>query len=1097
MISRTSKDKNQDPEPTSLQDHFQMTLNSFESQISLVFHEGVKKDTFRDIYNGSDMETFYQKTLVVLKAYGQHLIDIFRTELDNSREKFLLNATESELEESVFRVINMQKSQLADAEKQISLLKLQLKRRTDSLKEQRSLFFKEILVLKEQLHQKNTYGEDFKHDNFEIFKPTAWLEELLGEDLDEIDEVEEIQKKAKEALDKIQKEYNKERHRLERTLFEIEREKDRQLDQVTTAMKQREAELQAMVSEADALSQENQTSRDAELRAELEALKLQSETELETLRSQLAALTEQSETNQDARIALSEKEIELADLRASEESLREALAQQSAEQDALQKRVAVAEEKVRVYEEATAHTSESESEEERLKATVTRMKLAQLAQNEKVQELESRLSLASSSFAALEAAETKVGELREEVKAKDDLIEQMKDELESKGSDMKMWAQMEEQRKLKQQQDRARQAQTDAAPSSDPLPTPQPTQTPTKPKFQAAPSEFLSTFATDEPVDVKETRSRGTQTFWEDDYVPAQSSVKPFSPSQHVSRPTPKQRDRIRNESEMNRSDGENEDSNNNLPPLPTLSPNSLSLPKSEQRRQIKEIHSLVNRDKDIQSNTAITNWHLLTSGLVRAIAEQVQVRMQRGEDVTSELDNIPHLRFNRPDGAEWQKEQGQQKDDEPIELDVADVSSNHSKHQTGDVATTPKQQGSKPSSSTQSPSRSKTNNRFAKSAFLERLQRSEQSRLSRLKAKRDQLETERAGNLEKVLDTFRHVTKPAKVPPALELIEEHERDDTTVIVEKERGKEKDAAKGRPKEKEDKIPVKQVSFDLAFSSSDAARKPKHRKQQPTTTSLSSSPSQHAIISTRPFSPPHTSFTSPSRTSSITSPSLSASQVPLSQTVTPTQKDLSRHPSHNILSQSYPAPSQVGEREGSGSDHGLAFLFSKKAQQTIPQTQTRDEADSEQHLPPQQQREIHPFSLQFPLQSQHAERDSEKRSETERTSLKSDRSDEARRREDRQMQMRRSFNVGSETDRPVASLKPAKTLAKPKVEKKKEEKERMDKGKRPEEEAWQRRRQNQPEWKESGYLSSVTGQSSAPEPTLRLPPLVELDLFMDH
>ena len=100
----------------------------------------------------------------------------------------------------------------------IAMLKTQVANRELAIKEQRKMFYKEILKLKEQIFGQKEFGEQFNADETSYFNPEEWLAEFLGDENDVTDDLETIAKKTQKVVQKLSEDYEKERIKLESKL---------------------------------------------------------------------------------------------------------------------------------------------------------------------------------------------------------------------------------------------------------------------------------------------------------------------------------------------------------------------------------------------------------------------------------------------------------------------------------------------------------------------------------------------------------------------------------------------------------------------------------------------------------------------------------------------------------------------------------------------------------------------------------------------------------------------------------------------------------------------------------------------------------------
>lgn len=81
------------------------------------------------------------------------------------------------------------------------------------------MFYKEILKLKEQLFRKKQMEDGYNPDEIDYFNPTAWMEQILGEDANPDDDIETILRKASLAIAKLNESFEEEKKRLEQNIL--------------------------------------------------------------------------------------------------------------------------------------------------------------------------------------------------------------------------------------------------------------------------------------------------------------------------------------------------------------------------------------------------------------------------------------------------------------------------------------------------------------------------------------------------------------------------------------------------------------------------------------------------------------------------------------------------------------------------------------------------------------------------------------------------------------------------------------------------------------------------------------------------------------
>ncbi|KAK2962866.1 hypothetical protein BLNAU_2301 [Blattamonas nauphoetae] len=575
---------------------------------------------------------------------------------------------EDSLPPTVVNLIGTLRTQLDNTHNHSSILANQLNSRTSLLNQQRALFFKEILVLKEQLYQKQQLSEHYESDRFDIFKPTAWLQELLGEEIGPGDDIEMLEAKVKEKVAHIIRESEEEKRALQIQMIELDREKDKTITQMSLLVKQKEKEGDRKLRD-----QENQQ------KARIEELHEFYKSEMKKLNEQnehLQVTQQDLETQQEheaeLRSELTQKEIALSDLQHEYEQLQSYVATLEEENQKKPELEAEEDVKVDVTEENDPGLTEALStpadlsdatEEEKLRSQVTRLKLREQGVREELNELKTKYELIQMSFSGVEETERKMEEIRELLKQRDDEIAKLKEEVESK----------EEAAKLTQAIFKA---------------------SPKKGKDNQWEGEDKETQTEFEVVVVKETEKEKDSNLKNGNNAKGSSEIR--RPDETSTKPT---------------SGEEEEDIQVKERSIVSKSRHSLS------QHQLKQIQTLVERDKMLISQTAIANWHLLTTGLVQAHVARAKLMAQDPNQSTLNISAVPHLSFFMQ------------------------------RSSTSPPLT--------PSSTLVQPSPTLKPTNFANVAFLNRIERADEERRDRLVKKRDQLEEQRRDNLTKVMEAI------------------------------------------------------------------------------------------------------------------------------------------------------------------------------------------------------------------------------------------------------------------------------------------------------------------------------------------------------
>ncbi|KAK2944085.1 hypothetical protein BLNAU_21002 [Blattamonas nauphoetae] len=127
-----------------------------------------------------------------------------------------------------------------------------ISRRDFALNEQRKMYYKEVIRLREQLTVKGTLEEKYDMDQTTLFNPEAWLKDLIGDDFSDDDSIEAIQKKAQAAVDRLNEQFEKDKFKLQKQMNQLSVERDRQLEIL-------KAEVQRQIDEASSRQKQLET----------------------------------------------------------------------------------------------------------------------------------------------------------------------------------------------------------------------------------------------------------------------------------------------------------------------------------------------------------------------------------------------------------------------------------------------------------------------------------------------------------------------------------------------------------------------------------------------------------------------------------------------------------------------------------------------------------------------------------------------------------------------------------------------------------------------------------------------------------------------
>lgn len=199
---------------------------------------------------------------------------------------------------------------------QTDILRGQLARRTKMLAEQRALFLKQLLVLKEQIFQRNRLGEPYQPDLLELFNPQAWVDSLMSEE-GEGDE----EKRRKELVDKMTARFNEERAKMEQSAKTMERELNSKLLALDRELKHKDIEWQQRLDQAEEQRKTEVETMRKQWRDEVARLTADYEKQIAELQQRLISETDRLNREWEAKL---NKAVE--EQRALQEQLRTELA---------------------------------------------------------------------------------------------------------------------------------------------------------------------------------------------------------------------------------------------------------------------------------------------------------------------------------------------------------------------------------------------------------------------------------------------------------------------------------------------------------------------------------------------------------------------------------------------------------------------------------------------------------------------------------------------------------------------------------------------------------------------------------------------------
>ncbi|KAK2960882.1 hypothetical protein BLNAU_4279 [Blattamonas nauphoetae] len=176
-------------------------------------------------------------------------------------------------------------------EKQNDVLKDQLNRRNMQLAEQRALYNKELINLREQLFQKERLGKPYQPENMELLNDEF---SLGGNDGDMSGD--DMKKKMEAVMAKMQQKFNDEKKKLESQLKILERERTTQVRDLEKIRTETEGRLKDQIANMESSHRENMERAESKHEAEVNLLKQQASEKQELLeREKEEALRTQKE----------------------------------------------------------------------------------------------------------------------------------------------------------------------------------------------------------------------------------------------------------------------------------------------------------------------------------------------------------------------------------------------------------------------------------------------------------------------------------------------------------------------------------------------------------------------------------------------------------------------------------------------------------------------------------------------------------------------------------------------------------------------------------------------------------------------------------
>ncbi|KAH7826272.1 uncharacterized protein MONOS_5353 [Monocercomonoides exilis] len=390
---------------------------------------------FKDLRLNEDIPDEMQETVEGIEAesegtlqrYADYLLGCFNV----IREKALEH--ESDIASDNVVVMNLKlRLHQANEEKfrsnqQMDILKGQLERREKLLGEQRAMFYKQLLIMKEQLYQKSRIGEAYQADPTDVFQPEAWIDGI--NQTNEIESEEMQKKKIKEMQDKMMAKWNDEKKKLEAQIKLLER--DRQSRLAEQDRKHRD-ELARLTEQLERLSEE----RDSQV----QAMMTQHQKELEAIKTQLAGVEEKMRKEKEEAItdAMNEfhmrLEKETRELREEAAALKKKASDLVLEGEELKRRIEAMKKEMGALEVAQAARQQEikdlRREKEELKEEVLQTKAQDSLKNSQIAELTARLESAErEKEGEIQRNKEHIKDLEEKITMSEQRMKKVNDEL--------------------------------------------------------------------------------------------------------------------------------------------------------------------------------------------------------------------------------------------------------------------------------------------------------------------------------------------------------------------------------------------------------------------------------------------------------------------------------------------------------------------------------------------------------------------------------------------------------------------------------------------------------------------------------------------
>ncbi|KAK2947667.1 putative Nuclear RNA export factor 1 [Blattamonas nauphoetae] len=343
------------------------------------------------------LTAFGPSTIRILQEYGDYLVGCYSNNIHEERLFFEGKLNHEDPSRLQYQ-INRQERTIKDQNTTISILKEQLKMRQKLLEQQRTLFFREINIICEQNHQKTRYGEDYKVSDTEGLNPNAWLEQLLGESVDQVD-IETIRDKTQKAIEFAEHKFEIEKKKIMRQLESLEQEKNLQIEKLQTALKQKELDIDTKFT-PNLSKTETELRRAKQREQSLLAKNQENEEEMVKLKEEIYYLKQKFQQEEEQRQV--EREAELTKQRSLDRSSTPIRKRKDNTDDKSEDESTSQAKKGTKTKENREAIEQFEDQIERLKAQLQRVKLDKEQKENETNDLKTQLVLRNLEFSKLE-----------------------------------------------------------------------------------------------------------------------------------------------------------------------------------------------------------------------------------------------------------------------------------------------------------------------------------------------------------------------------------------------------------------------------------------------------------------------------------------------------------------------------------------------------------------------------------------------------------------------------------------------------------------------------------------------------------------------